>query len=82
MSVLKKAFSSLKDGFEPGEFAAGGAIIVCPHCKNEVFNLTTAQLNTSLASFFNLDWDNRSAYILICTHCSMILWFKDLPSRV
>ena len=47
----------------------------CPICQNQLFWTRKAQLNTSLASFFNLDWANRSAHCFVCSECTYIFWF-------
>ncbi len=58
-----------------GQYKAGGITVVCPHCENKVFEEGKAQLNTAIATFFNLDWANRSAYTLMCVSCGNIQWF-------
>jgi hypothetical protein len=49
--------------------------LTCPVCANALFYTGTAQLNTAVASFFNLDWTNRSATYFVCSQCTHILWF-------
>jgi len=44
-------------------------------CANEYFHTREAQLNTAAASFFNVDWANRSATCLVCSECTHIMWF-------
>ena len=58
-----------------GMYQAGEVRVVCPHCQNEVFEKGEAQLNTAVATFFNLDWANRSAHTLTCVFCGNIQWF-------
>lgn len=47
----------------------------CPVCNNRTFYIRRAQLNTSLATFFNLDWANRVARCFVCSECTHISWF-------
>jgi hypothetical protein len=67
MSIFKKA--------EPQLVEIKGQKLVCPFCKNETFFSRRAQLNTSVASFFGLDWANRSATCFVCSECTHIEWF-------
>lgn len=53
--------------------------ITCPCCKNDTFDLDYRQLNTKGASFFNFDWANKNAAILVCHKCSHVSWFMDEP---
>lgn len=36
----------------------------------------SAQLNTAMASFFNLDWANPTAECRICGQCGYVHWFR------
>lgn len=65
-------------GKEP-HYEIAGEQIVCPHCGGQSFELGEAQLNTAGMTFFNLDWLNRNATLLICSDCSNIQWFLDKP---
>ena len=47
----------------------------CQVCENDKFFRREAQLNTSLATFFGMDWANRSAICLICSKCKYVHWF-------
>lgn len=67
---------------EPQAYLARGRKIVCPHCANDRFSLRRAMLNTRIATFFDLDWVNRSSIALICSNCSMIQWFGAAPEPV
>ena len=68
--------------FGPGEYALLDKPIVCPHCGGRVFQAGEGQLNTSLMTFFKLDWLDESATVLICTRCGQIQWFGKRPVRV
>ena len=52
-----------------------GKKLVCPICSNTQFWQRSAQLNTAVASFFNLDWANRSATCFVCSNYTHISWF-------
>ncbi len=67
---------------DPGRYRALGAQISCPQCRNQYFYERRAQLNTALFSLVNLDWANKSATNLICSQCSYISWFFEVPARI
>jgi len=54
-----------------------GRPLTCPVCSGQQFWKKQAQLNTAVASFFNLDWANHSATCMVCDNCSHILWFYE-----
>lgn len=58
-------------------FEIAGQQLTCPICNSRQFWKKQAQLNTAMATFFNLDWANHTATCLICEGCSHILWFHD-----
>ena len=60
---------------EPQNVDVKGIELKCPVCNNKLFWTKRAQLNTAVASFFNLDWANRSANCFICSSCTHISWF-------
>lgn len=64
------------------EYEAGGKRIQCRHCGTRRFVEGSAQLNTVGMSFANLDWANKSATTLMCSHCGLIHWFGKAPQRV
>jgi len=49
--------------------------VICHNCQNDTFWIRTAQLNTAMATLFNVDWANKSATCLVCSECSYIHWF-------
>ncbi len=55
-------------------FVEGNALH-CGVCGNVRFWHRKAQLNTALASFFNLDWLDPSADCYICDRCGYVHWF-------
>lgn len=61
---------------KPGEkIEIMGHKLVCPICLGDHFTSRQAQLNTSAATFFGLDWANRSAKCYVCVDCTYIYWF-------
>lgn len=60
---------------EPQFVNVKGNLLKCPVCGNTSFWTRRAQLNTAVASFFNLDWANRSATCFVCSNCTHISWF-------
>lgn len=80
--AAKKGAKAAKDSFGPGKFEAAGIKIVCPHCKNDQFERSQAQLNTAGLTFLGLDWLNKSASILVCSHCSYIQWFGEITDSL
>ncbi|HMP30585.1 MAG TPA: hypothetical protein PKD85_13350, partial [Saprospiraceae bacterium] len=43
--------------------------------SNDIFWFGKAKFNTSTATFFGLDWANKSAHCLVCSECTHIMWF-------
>ena len=60
---------------EPETVDVCGQSFRCTVCGNETFWRRHAQLNTALATFFELDWVNRSAVCAVCSRCRYIHWF-------
>ena len=52
-----------------------GKEVVCGHCGGTRFIEREAQLNTALMTFFDLDWLNASAQVLVCVACGHLEWF-------
>jgi len=73
---------SIKKSFGQGKYQANGIQVTCIHCQNDLFEHGHAQLNTAIATFFNLDFANRSATILTCRRCGYVLWFNKEVSRI
>jgi hypothetical protein len=67
MSLFKKE--------APKQYEANGNQIICQMCRNDYFFVQRSQLNTSLATFFNLDWTNKEATCFVCSECRHIHWF-------
>jgi hypothetical protein len=67
MNLFKKA--------EPHTVEVMGKDFRCPVCANLNFWSRRVQLNTTVATFFNLDWTNRSATCFVCSNCTHISWF-------
>ena len=64
------------------EFSAAGTKIMCPHCGASRFTSRSAKLNTTMMTFFDLDWLNHSATVLVCQRCKKIQWFMEEPEQV
>ena len=60
---------------EPQLIAVENHDLTCPVCSNNQFWTRQAQLNTAVATFFNLDWANKSATCFVCSECTHISWF-------
>ncbi len=60
---------------EPEQIQIVGKALHCEICKHDRFWTRTAQLNTAVATFFNLDWINASATCYVCDGCGYIHWF-------
>ena len=65
----------LFDKKEPETIIVSGHALVCPICDGVLFWKREAQLNTSVVSFFNLDWANKTASCFVCAECTHISWF-------
>ncbi len=80
--AFKRAGKAFVGTVGPGQYAAGGHMVVCPQCGTNIFEEGTAQLNTSGMTFLGLDWANRSATTLACTQCGRVQWFLKRPERI
>jgi len=58
------------------EYKANEIQVKCIHCEHTKFQLGKALLNSRGLSFFDLDWLDASAIILICKRCGYIHWFS------
>lgn len=76
LKAAAKAFFSEED---PQSFHAGGKSIQCPHCRNVLFYIRKASLNTSFSTLTNTEWMDSEAAVLICANCSRMEWFLDEP---
>jgi predicted nucleic-acid-binding Zn-ribbon protein len=52
-----------------------GRELTCLVCGHDQFWRREAQLNTATATFFDLDWANKSVTCVICNACGYIHWF-------
>jgi len=57
-----------------------GKPLRCPVCENSEFEERQGQLNTKVATFFDLDWTNPQATCYICSRCHYIQWFLEPPA--
>jgi hypothetical protein len=60
---------------ESQEVKVNGKPLECLVCGTKRFQHRRAQLNTAAATFFHLDWANRSADCVVCADCGYIHWF-------
>ncbi|MCK9305581.1 MAG: hypothetical protein M0P27_09330 [Bacteroidales bacterium] len=60
---------------DPQRIEIKGHELICPICNYTSFWTKKVQLNTRLATFFDLDWANKSATCYICSKCTHISWF-------
>jgi predicted nucleic-acid-binding Zn-ribbon protein len=77
--TAKKDYAQRTGG---ARFQAVGRLVRCPHCGNDRFESREALLNTTGASLIQLDWLNKSAVALVCSDCSIIVWFAASPERL
>ena len=54
-----------------------GKKLNCNVCNHDMFVYRESQLNTRLASFFDLDFANKKAHCYVCDNCSNIKWFIE-----
>lgn len=67
---------------ESHRFEAGGAPILCAHCRHDGFDAHEILLNTRGLTFLKLDWLNRSATALMCAKCGHINLFAVPPTAL
>ena len=80
--ALKAGVAGFKEGTKPCAYSIAGRPVRCPHCGSQAFAPGRALLNTAGRTFFNLDWTDPSATILVCGECGRIEWFAQEPDRV
>lgn len=80
--AIKLGGMALVSGVGPGRFQVADRPVKCPHCGNDTFTEGAALLNTTVMTFLDLDWANRSASTLTCAQCSRIEWFRKTPKRL
>jgi len=61
-------------------FTAGGVVVRCTHCGGERFDAREALLNTTIMTFLDMDWLDRSATVLVCVQCAAMRWFAAAPT--
>ena len=57
------------------QIEVAGKPLRCVVCDYDWFYTARAQLNSAVATFFNLDWTNPTADCYICARCDYIHWF-------
>ena len=69
--------SLVESGTQKINRRVNGHLLKCPHCGGTQFTQERAQLNTTVMTFFKLDWLNKSADTFICSACGRIEWFMN-----
>jgi predicted nucleic-acid-binding Zn-ribbon protein len=60
---------------EPEPAYVLGKPLTCGICGHARFWQREAQLHTGIATFFNLEWAEKSATCVVCENCGYIYWF-------
>ena len=63
---------------DPEPAVVEGHTLRCEICTHDRFFEKEGQLNTPVATFFNLDFVNPSARCLVCANCGYVHWFLPL----
>lgn len=66
-----------KKEVHPQQISVKGKKLKCTICSHDAFYYRKAQLNTRLASLFDVDWANKSAHCYTCENCTHIEWFLE-----
>lgn len=69
----------MQEGDQPREYSIADRPLKCPHCGEQKFIPGRALLNSRGRTFFNLDWTDPTATILVCAECGRIEWFAKAP---
>ena len=64
---------------DPLPVTIAGISLRCRHCNNETFTRRSALLDTSMASFFGLEWMNPTADVYVCSRCGNLHYFLAPP---
>ena len=80
-AAARSAVKAAKEAIGSQRFVAAGKPVVCSHCGCDLFQEQNVLLNTRGLTFFQLDWLDKGAFILVCTRCSQVLWFAKPASR-
>lgn len=73
ISEFRKGLDGEPEGVS---YEMAGKLLVCPHCGCERFWRRPAQLNTAGATFFDLDFANKTVRAYVCAKCGRIEWFE------
>lgn len=69
----------MSDDLRPHSVVITGNSVRCQHCAYDQFLERKALLNTAGLTFFNLEWANQSARLLVCARCGFLHWFVPSP---
>lgn len=60
-----------------GKVMVKGKYLTCNTCDHDRFFYRESQLNTRLASLFDVDFANKKAHCYVCESCTKIQWFLN-----
>ena len=80
--AVKAGVRGAAAGGDPARFQAAGIVLICQHCRGDLFRRRTALLNTATLSAMGIDWMDRSGAALVCESCGLIHRFLKEPQRV
>jgi hypothetical protein len=80
IDAVKAGVSGMFDD-DAREYEMAGRPVKCAHCGERKFVPSSALLNTRALTFFNFDWANSGATLLICAECGRIEWFLHEPTE-
>jgi hypothetical protein len=69
LEELAKSFAEMAKKEPPASYFAAGRKVVCGHCSSETFSSQRVLVRGPLA------------YCLVCTNCSLAMWFETAPDR-
>ena len=75
--LLQSSLVNADSGIRKQNMEVNGHPLKCAHCGSTKFTQGSAQLHTTVLTFFKLEWLNKSADTFICSDCGRIEWFMD-----
>ncbi len=79
-TALRAFGQGVAGAFAPGRYSAAGKVVLCTHCGHDTFGSQSAVVNTRGLTFFGLDWLDKGATVLSCSHCGLVQWFRTPPA--
>lgn len=74
-TVLQNSITNAELRIREKKMRVNGHQLKCPHCGGTGFTQGSAQLHTTIMTFFKLEWLNKSADTFTCSNCGRIEWF-------